>query len=729
MDRYYVVEGAQLKCTLGTSPGNLTVTSQRKLEIEGKLQATGKDKILEPPFFGSCTCKSPNPPCSPALQEWQMPGKKTGIGEETFVMDDSRIQCSQGGTITVIDANQKLVSTGEEANELEGALPELEGEIIFVNGYHSDVFDNSEQTLGNSILDIDPDSPDHEHYKQGESVNEENHADEDDIFTNRELEKELPDNTRKIEDVEKAIDRKKWATPFSFNNGVEKFWGYWNQKANRYEGADMFARYFNAYRNDHYINGSHGLGSNAAHRIDHGIALGYLWAKGNWGIWASDSSVFDDGAELFKIFTPAYKPITIVAHSHGSAVGAGISIGIMYYALEMKWDRIPLNIIFLGTHQPQKLTGSEYKEFLDKKRDYYEINRTFPNMTGEKEAYSDKLLNSLADIFNPKYNKVKHERGIYEHLKEILNDWTSYTERCVQFTFANDRGDLVTRDGDIPDIQSACNPAIDESLFCAEYMAPDNLERSGKKIISTAQGGYLVLSTHIANRRFEFDHLKKDADERLKKEGKEWGDFESVALHWADAFEEYKIQKARFETLFGDKYRYTNIVADRYKRIGEWWDETNPFSDGPTEKETLYKKTYNSITDIYEDMLLKYAALQQANLYAHFAPVSLINHSKMISDMPDDGLGNGSIAKRIAKAGENTFYHLEYDPDPDTAENMPTQTKRKKDKIYVEDNTDKLINTVIVKTPYIENVIKAYLENDKKVEEEQLYHEPKNHRK
>ncbi len=725
MERHYVVEGAQLQCTLGTSLGKLIVKSQQKLEIQGKLQATGNDKMLEPPFFGSCNCKSPNPPCSPALQDWQIPGKKTGIGGDTFVMDDSRIQCTQGGTITVIDPNQDLVATGKEKSELEGALPQLEGEIIFVNGFHSDVFENAEHTLQNSILDIDPDNADHKHYKQGESVNEENRADEDDIFTNKQLENELPDDERKIADIEKAMNRKKWSTPFSFNNGVEKFWGYWNQKANRFEGSDIYARYFNAYRNDHYINGSHGLGSNAAHRIDHGIALGYLWAKENWGIWTSDSSVFDDGAELFKMFTPAYKPITIVAHSHGSAVGAGISIGIMYYALEMKWDKIPLNIIFLGTHQPQKLTGQEYDDFLDRKTDYYEVNRTFPNINGEREEYSDKLLNGLAEIFEPKHNKVQHERGIYEHLKEILNGWEDYTERCVQFTFANDRGDLVTRDGDIPDIQSACNPAIDESLFCAEYMTPDNLERSGKKIISTAQGGYLVLSTHIANRRFEFDHLKKNAKERLKKEGEEWGDFESVALYWADAFEEYKIQKVKFETLFGDKYRYTNIVADRYRRTNEWWDEKNPFSNDSTEREASYKKMYKSVTDAYEGMLLKYASLQQANLYAHFAPVSLINHDKMISDMPDDGLGNSSIAKRIAKAGENKFYRVEYAESQEDVDKMDSREKREKDKEEVEGKLIKLqINTSLVKTPYIKNVIIAYIEGDQKTENNMLYHEP-----
>ncbi|MDT7830124.1 hypothetical protein RQM65_15760 [Pricia sp. S334] len=486
----------------------------------------------------------------------------------------------------------------------------------------------------------------------------------------------------------------------------------------------MYARYFNAYRNDHYINGSHGLGSNAAHRIDHGIALGYLWAKGNWGIWASDSDIFDSGAEAFKSFTPAYRPVTIVAHSHGAAVGAGVSIGIMYYALEMKWDSIALNIIFLGTHQPQNLTGRQYRDFLDRKVDYYEVDRTFPNIGGEKEAHSLKFLNGLADVFNPEHNKVRHERGIYEHLKEILNGWEAYTERCVQFTFANDRGDLVTRDGDIPDVQSACNPAIDESLFCAEYTAPDDFERSGKKIVSTLQGGYLVLSTHLANRRFEFDHLKKDADEKLKKEGEEWGDFESVALYWADAFEEYKIQKAKFKATFGETYRYTNVVADRYRRISQWIDEKNPFADDRTEWEKQYKKAYNIVTDAYEDMLLKYASLQQACLYAHFAPVSLINHGKLISDMPHDGLGTGSIAKRIAKAGEGKFYRVEYDSDPEEAEKLSPEVKRKKDMEYVKQNSDKLVTTSIVNTSYIHDVIEAYIEKNTKIEIERLYYEP-----
>lgn len=80
MARKYVVEGAHLECTLGTSPGKITVLSQQKLTIQGKLKATDKDKLLEPPFFGSCTCKSPNPHVCLLYRNGKSPVKKQAWG-------------------------------------------------------------------------------------------------------------------------------------------------------------------------------------------------------------------------------------------------------------------------------------------------------------------------------------------------------------------------------------------------------------------------------------------------------------------------------------------------------------------------------------------------------------------------------------------------------------------------------------------------------------------------
>ena len=180
MARKYVVSGAQLECNLGTSPGKITVTSQQNLSIEGKYKATNKDKLLEPPFFGSCTCKSPNPPCSPAFQEWQTPSKKASMGDMTFLMDDSKIQCGQGGLITIKDVNQDSVATGETESELDKILPKLEGEIIFVNGYLSDPVLNTESHY-NAIMDRNPDENNIWTLK-GENTDEKDHTHHEDLF-------------------------------------------------------------------------------------------------------------------------------------------------------------------------------------------------------------------------------------------------------------------------------------------------------------------------------------------------------------------------------------------------------------------------------------------------------------------------------------------------------------------------------------------------------------------
>lgn len=74
----------------------------------------------------------------------------------------------------------------------------------------------------------------------------------------------------------------------------EKFEGYWegydNVTKKRY--SQVFKEYFHALSNAHFINGSHGLQSSGAHRVEHGIAQGYAWAKKKWNI--KEKSVIDD---------------------------------------------------------------------------------------------------------------------------------------------------------------------------------------------------------------------------------------------------------------------------------------------------------------------------------------------------------------------------------------------------------------------------------------------------
>jgi len=125
-------------------------------------------------------------------------------------------------------------------------------------------------------------------------------------------------------------------------------------------------------------------------------------------------------------------------------------------------------------------------------------------------------------------------------------------------------------------------------------------------------------------------------------------------------------------------------------------------------------------------MLERYAWLQEAKLYAHFAPVALIHHGRLLSDFPSDGLGKGSIWERIKKAGENKFYRVEYS-DENNEDEISDPQKKEKDKRYIEDSSskDKLINTSVADTPYIRNVIEVFVHgntNEGKIN--QLYYEP-----
>lgn len=126
MSRTYVIDGACLRCTLGTTEGKIKVTSQQKMFVQGKLKVTSEDKLV-PTTFGSCNRSSPPPACVPDLQEWQNTSKKSKMGSKTFVMQDSSIQCSQGGMISIQDHTQiaSIGGGGAEQTNLEETTPFL----------------------------------------------------------------------------------------------------------------------------------------------------------------------------------------------------------------------------------------------------------------------------------------------------------------------------------------------------------------------------------------------------------------------------------------------------------------------------------------------------------------------------------------------------------------------------------------------------------------------------
>lgn len=123
MSRKYVIDGACLKCTLGSTEGKLKVTSQTRLYAQGKKIATDQD-VQVIPTFGSCKTSSPPPPCVPDLQPWKKTSKKVGMGSKKFVMEDSMTQCSKGGMITVKDHTQKAGGGGAgQVRQLSETIP------------------------------------------------------------------------------------------------------------------------------------------------------------------------------------------------------------------------------------------------------------------------------------------------------------------------------------------------------------------------------------------------------------------------------------------------------------------------------------------------------------------------------------------------------------------------------------------------------------------------------
>ncbi|KKN04822.1 hypothetical protein LCGC14_1093600, partial [marine sediment metagenome] len=384
----------------------------------------------------------------------------------------------------------------------------------------------------------------------------------------------------------------------------------------------------------------------------------------------------------------------------------------------MGYKKAPLNIIFLGVHQPKNLTGNEYEQLYNYKTKYLEVNNFYLKLLGEKEKTGREYLNSISDLFNPKYHKLKNERGIYEHLKKIVGNWPAFKDRCVQFTFANDRGDLVLRDGDIPGIDSACDPKGDTTLYSVEFFSkriqiPSKYETDQDKLVVDLSNeesgieGFIVIPPYIANRRFDFDALeKKDNPSREEKEnGVEWGDYKSVCIQWGIAMAKYKKLKKEYVKMAEDNWhvpdynRDTNILFKNLAHLKVDWE--------------------------YIQTARWYAPMQAADLYAHFSPVGLINHKKILSDFVnycDDNVGTTeSIWERIKKVGNNKFYRIAIAENVDLKKDKDNLNKRIDDKAEVERKLKiKLIDTSIADTQYIKNVVDAFVKGNFKEDSKKI---------
>ncbi|MGJ7033206.1 hypothetical protein [Niabella hirudinis] len=585
---------------------------------------------------------------------------------------------------------KSLVSTGQEPFDKDGT-PLFQGSIIFCNGYLSDPVKNIGANA-NAIMDFNPDE-DRWYVFRGANADESNPADDEDIFTPGELNGRLPEAQREDpkqadrlmqlnrggftkENIKQMIWAKDPRPVFSYGP-AEWSWGYWNMKSNQYNGTNTYASYFNAQGNEYFINGSHGLGSGAAHRIDHGVLQGYRWAATSWGIL--DRKSFDgvsDPAfkEILKGYTPPYRPVTVLGHSQGCACAAGVVLGILNYAAKLGWEQVPVNILFLSPNQPVGLTGEEYQNFLAWKKDYLQVDKTVLTLWNKDPAKNARsYIDGLAGLFNETYNKLRHEEGIYEHLKKITGNWEAYKSRSVQFDFTNDRGDPVIRCGDIPGISSACDPRGDCTLLSFEvYPLGTDLEKTvaskaDKKqfLVYDVDGqthlGYLFLPPFIANRRIEFD----DWEEQV------WTDYEVLVMDYARSFLRYLKLKHYYAAACGrgfDPGAVTSLNATlkglyvkKLKEVASSLSGLYQRFFAPavgTRKMDLHTVVYCN----YIASLVDYAALQEADLYAHFSPVPLLTNRKILDDWnyERDTIGvTTNIWERILKVGGKKFYRVE----------------------------------------------------------------------
>ncbi len=107
----YVVEGATLKCSLGSQTCKLKLLPVgHGVYIRGKKQANVGDKkpMLNIAPFGNCLMASPPPPCIPSVvMDWINGKMNVDVESKNALLDTSMAFCARGGVITITDDGQQ----------------------------------------------------------------------------------------------------------------------------------------------------------------------------------------------------------------------------------------------------------------------------------------------------------------------------------------------------------------------------------------------------------------------------------------------------------------------------------------------------------------------------------------------------------------------------------------------------------------------------------------------
>lgn len=109
-DIYNVMEGAILKCSIGTAASRLRVPQSHGASLQGKNQATIADHVgnvnIMP--FGMCTKTNPPTPCNPSIAFQWINGKKDHqLQGEMALINTCIVPCMQGGIIKIERSGQE----------------------------------------------------------------------------------------------------------------------------------------------------------------------------------------------------------------------------------------------------------------------------------------------------------------------------------------------------------------------------------------------------------------------------------------------------------------------------------------------------------------------------------------------------------------------------------------------------------------------------------------------
>lgn len=107
-----VVNGTQMKCSSGTNPAEMHVSSQTIHKVSGQLIATEKDKKPSEniPSFGNCKSQPKEPPCVPSISSWSNVSAITSVNGLKVLLQSSECTCSKGGKITFLNPDDHVNS-------------------------------------------------------------------------------------------------------------------------------------------------------------------------------------------------------------------------------------------------------------------------------------------------------------------------------------------------------------------------------------------------------------------------------------------------------------------------------------------------------------------------------------------------------------------------------------------------------------------------------------------